>query len=218
MKERTITVKGTGNVSTKPDLVVIEMRLETTEKDHALTLDHATKGLDALRAAITSAGHDGKELKTTSFNIQTKYESYKVLDDWKQRFVGYTCTHGLRLEFDFDMSAIGRTLGAIAVCESAPQFSIRFSVKDPAAVKEQSLESAVSNAAEKARILARAAGVKLGAIAHINYSWGELRLYSETDMKYGRALKDCAAAPMAMDIEPDDINVSDDVTIIWTIE
>jgi uncharacterized protein YggE len=217
MKGRTITVRGTGNVSAKPDIVVIEMSLATTMPDYAKTLDRVTAELDSLRAAIASAGHDGRELKTTSFNIQTKYENYKVKDEWKQRFVGYTCSHGLRLEFGFDMPTLGRTLGAIAECEADPQFDIKFSVKDPSAVKEQLLESAVANAAEKAKILAKAAGVKLGAITHIDYSWGELRLYSDTDMSICDGE---AAAPkaMAINIEPDDIDASDNVTVIWTIE
>jgi hypothetical protein len=217
MNQRTITVKGTGRVSAKPDLVVIEMNLETTKRDYAQTLELATAELDSLRTALVAVGHDDKALKTASFNIQTKYESYKKNDEWKQRFVGYTCTHGLSLEFDLDMPTLGRTLGAITECKAAPRFNIQFSVKDPEAVKEQLLENAVRNAAEKAKILAKAAGVNLGVITHIEYSWGDLRLYSETDMK----VCECeAAAPkdLAMDIEPDDIDASDNVTVVWTIE
>jgi uncharacterized protein YggE len=215
MKERTITVRGTGNVSAKPDLIVIEMKLDTIMPDYAATLETATAEIDALRSALVAAGHDGKELKTTNFNIQTKFEGYKVKDEWKQRFVGYDCSHSLRLEFDFDMPILGKTLGAIATCAVDPQFNIRFTVKNPAAVKELLLESAVVNATEKANILAKSAGVKLGAIKQIDYSWGELRLYSETDMMVCEA-----AAPKAMgiEIEPEDINASDNVTIVWEIE
>ena len=217
MSERTITVKGIGSVSAKPDLIVITMNLETITPDYAQTLDLATAELDALRAALVAVGYDGKSLKTTDFNIQTKYESYKKNDEWKKRFVGYTCTHGLRLELDLDIPMLGKTLGAISDCKAAPKFSIRFSVKDPAAIKEQLLESAVLNASEKAKVLAKAAGVSLGAIKSIDYSWGELHLYSETNLD---VCMTGAAAPKAlnMEIEPNDIDASDSVTVIWTIE
>ncbi len=37
MSERTITVKGIGSVSAKPDLIVITMNLETITPDYAQT-------------------------------------------------------------------------------------------------------------------------------------------------------------------------------------
>lgn len=194
------------------------MNLEATEMDYAATLERATAEIENLRYAIVGTGHDGKALKTTSFNIKTEYERYKQNDEWLQRFVGYNCIHGLKLEFDLDMPTLGKTIAAIAMCEADPQFNIRFSIKDPAAVKEQLLENAVTNATEKAKILAKAAGVKLGAIKNIDYSWGELRLYSKTDMRVCEA----AVAPMSagfdIDVEPDDIDTSDNVTVMWAIE
>jgi uncharacterized protein YggE len=174
--------------------------------------------IDTLREAIVSAGHDGKELKTTSFNISTKYESYKEKDAWKQRFIGYTCSHDLKLEFDLDMTKLGATLGAIAGCDADPNFNIRFSIKDPNAVSEQLLESAVENAKWKAAVLAKAAGVKLGEIQRIDYNWSEVHLFSPTDYQLSDAMVCEEAAPMSMDIEPEDINVSDTATVVWAIE
>jgi uncharacterized protein YggE len=215
MADRIITVRGTGNVSVKPDLTIIEMNLDVTETDYGAALERATSELDVLRAALVSVGHDSKALKTSSFNVNTKYENYKQNDEWKKRFVGYNCAHGLRLEFDFDMPTLGKALCAIAECKADPQFNIKFTVKDPAAVNQQLLESAVTNATEKAKILAKAAGVKLGEIKQIDYSWGELRLYSESDLTVCR---DIASKVSSIEIEPDDIDASDNVTIVWSIE
>jgi len=71
---------------------------------------------------------------------------YQEKDVWKQRFVGYSCTHGLKLEFNLDMRKLGATLGAIAGCDADTEFNVRFSNKDPNAVSEQLLENAVENA------------------------------------------------------------------------
>jgi uncharacterized protein YggE len=79
-------VKGTGSVSAKPDLIGISMNLETTRLDYAETLRMAASEIDLLRVALVRAGHDSMALKTTSFNIQTKYERYKQKDEWKERF------------------------------------------------------------------------------------------------------------------------------------
>ena len=178
-----------------------------------------TEVIDTLRAAIVSAGHDGKELKTTSFNINTKHERYQEKEVWKQRFVGYSCTHGLKLEFDLDMRKLSATLGAIAGCDADPEFNVRFSIKDPNAVSEQLLENAVENAKWKATVLAKAAGVKLGVIQRIDYNWNDVHLYSNTNyMLCESAAAYSADNAMDIDIEPEDINVSDTATVVWAIE
>jgi uncharacterized protein YggE len=195
------------------------MSLEIQERDYADTMNRSAVMLDALRTAIASVGHNGKSLKTTSFNIDTKYESYKdKRDTWQRRFEGYVCSHSLVLEFDLDMKLLAATLAAIAECEAKPEFSIRFSVKDRNAISEQLLISAVENATAKARVLAKAAGVELGEILCIDYSWGELRLFSETEVE--PRMMACMAADSDVgniDIEPEDVDVSDSVTVVWSI-
>jgi len=216
MSNREIVVKGIGKAAATPDLIVLTMKLEVTEPEYDFTIRRATQMLDTLRIAIVSAGHDGKKLKTTSFNINTKFESYKEKGDWKQRFIGYSCVHDLCLEFDLDMPMIGATLGAIARCDANPNFSIKFSIKDPNAVSEQLLTSAVENAKWKASVLATAAGITLGTIQRIEYNWSDIHLYSKTTMN-DSALH-LATEPLGIDIEPEEVNVSDSATVIWAIE
>jgi len=216
--EQRISGKGIGKAAAAPDLIVLNMNLEVCDQDYEKTMLRSSEMLDILRAAVVSSGHDGKELKTTSFNINTEYESYKEKEAWKQRFVGYKCSHGLKLEFDLDKATLGVTLGAIAGCEAKPNFNIKFSIKDPNAVSEQLLESAIKNAKWKAAVLAKAANIKLGAIQRIEYNWSELLLYSQTDYQLCDAMVCEAAAPMAMEIKPEDINVSDTATVVWAIE
>ena len=221
MEKREIVVRGTGKVSASPDLLVIDLNLEVVEPEYDKAMQVATEHLDALRAAIVSAGHDKKSLKTTQFNVNTKYDSYRdKSNNWKQKFIGYCCTHGLRLEFDLDMKRLGVTLGAIADCPARPKFSIKFSVKDPTAVSEQLLQNAIENAKQKANVLTTAAGVKLGEIKRIDYNWSEHHLYSQTEYLLTESAAEYLESPkrLAMDIEPDDIDVSDSVTVIWSME
>ena len=113
------------------------------------------------------------------------------------------------------MKVLSRTIYAVAKCEATPEFSIKFSVKDKNAVSDQLLINAAENARNKADILARASGVRLGELISIDYSWGELHLYSQTEYD---VLYD--AAPMlseSINIEPEDINVKDTVTFVWEI-
>lgn len=70
----------------------------------------------------------------------------------------------------------------------------------------------------KAEILTKASGVTLGELVSIDYNWGELHLYSPTRYEMeADCLMEISAAPTAMDIESDDIDVSDSVTFVWEI-
>ncbi|MHC1731948.1 MAG: SIMPL domain-containing protein [Bacteroidales bacterium] len=216
--KRTITVKGTGNVSVKPDLIVITLNLESQQRDYDKAMKIATESVKALQDAIQSVGFDKKDLKTTNFNIRTHYENYRDKDNnYKSKFDGYICEQGLKLEFEFDTTVMSKVLTTIAKAPTDPQLNIQFSVKDKAAVSEGLLISATENAKRKAEILAKASGVTLGDLINIDYNWGELHLYSQTryDMEEKCMEMSSSCAP---DIEPDDIDVSDTVSFVWEIK
>jgi Uncharacterized conserved protein len=216
MSDRTIIVKGMGNVRVNPDLIIITMNLTSTRFDYSQALERSAIKLESLRTALISIGYEGKSLKTLDFKIKAEYDSYKdSTGNWKQKFTGYSCSHDLKLEFDFDMRRLDETLNAISSSVSPSDLQISFSVKDKNAVQTDLLESAVSNATDKAIILAKASGVTLGAIRHIDYSWSELRLYSNT-LYEKKEFLECRHA--SLEIEPEEIEAKDTVTMIWEIQ
>ena len=111
-------------------------------------------------------------------------------------------------------------LYALAACPVRPEFQISFTVKDPEFAKNLLLGKAVADAKEKAAVLSGAAGVALKEIQSIDYSWGEID-FEYRPMNGALLAEKCLAEPMDasydMDIEPDDIEASDTVTVIWEI-
>ena len=216
---RTITIKGIGKLSLKPDQTVVSPTLKTVRADYDKAMDEAAKHLEQLRSAIAEIGFTKDDLKTTSFDVGTEYENERDKNgNYQQIFVGYRVTHGLKLEFDFDSQRLSKVLGAIAVCIAEPELNVQFTVKDKEAVDAALLQSACANAKAKAEILTKASGVTLGELVSIDYNWSELHLYSLTHYEMDPpCMARASAAPTAMDIEPDDIDVSDSVTFVWEI-
>ena len=217
---RTITVKGMGRVTTAPDYVVISMSLEAHEQDYEATMELAAKKIEQLNASLEEIGFEKKTVKTTNFNVRTDYERVKDRNgNYKSVFNGYICSHRLKVEFDFDTKRLAQTLYAISRCLAQPELSISFTVKDPSAVNKELLKSATINAKEKAQILCEASGVELGQLLTIDYNWGELNIVSHTDYMLEEK---CMAMPVGgladIDIEPDDIDVSDTATFVWEIK
>ena len=117
----------------------------------------------------------------------------------------------MKVEFDSDSHRLGRILYALAHCPAKPEFRLSYTVKDPESSKNELLGKAVTDAKEKASVLTKAAGVSLKDIQSIDYSWGEI----DFEIRPMNRM-DCLAAPKAiegesydLDIEPDDIEVSD---------
>lgn len=75
----------------------------------------------------------------------------------------------------------------------------------------------MADSKEKAKVLAEAAGVTLGDIVTIDYSWGELEIVSRPVERCMMSAANGAVDSYAMDIEPDDIDVTDTVTVVWEI-
>lgn len=74
---KTITVKGVGKASVKPDLIVISMRLETEDKEYTTTTLAAAQRIDALNKSLEEIGFGKDALKTTDFSVRTVYESVR---------------------------------------------------------------------------------------------------------------------------------------------
>ena len=79
----------------------------------------------------------------------------------------------------------------------------------------------IEDSIQKAQVLTTAANVKLGEIQAIDYSWGEIDFVTKplNEMRLMECTECEMSAPGAydIDIEADDINVTDTATVIWEI-
>ena len=218
---RTIRVTGKGQIKVKPDMTRITITLSGLYKDYGETLRRSSDDTEALKDVLSCFGFARSDLKTLSFRVDTEYENYRDgNNDYMRRFVGYRFNHVTKVEFASDNDRLGRVLYALAACPVRPEFQISFTVKDPESAKNLLLGKAVADAKEKAAVLSGAAGVALKEIQSIDYSWGEID-FEYRPMNGALLAEKCLAEPMDarydMDIEPDDIEASDTVTVIWEI-
>ncbi len=222
-KMRTIRVTGKGQIRIRPDVTRITLTAEGVYRDYSETLRKSTENTELLKDLLSKFGFERSDLKTLNFGVDTEYESYKENDTYKHRFVGYRFRHMMKVEFDSDNHRLGRILYALAHCPAEPEFRLSYTVKDPESAKNELLGKAVTDAKEKASVLTRAAGVALKDIQSIDYSWDEIdfevRPMNRTLMEEGGLSSPTGAANESYDlnIEPDDIEVSDTVTVVWEI-
>lgn len=217
---RTIRVTGKGQVKLKPDMTRIYVTLSGLYKEYAETLKRSSEDTDKLKELLAGYGFDRQDLKTLSFDVNTEYEGYQEDGVWKQQFAGYRFNHALKVEFESDNELLGKILYGLANSDLNPEIRLGYTVRDKEAAKNELLGKAVQDAGEKAKVLTAAAGVTLKDIRTIDYSWGEVdfEISPMRNMMMAKAAVVDGAMEYSMDIEPDDIQVSDNVTVVWEIE
>ncbi len=215
---KTIRITGKGKIKVHPDTTRLTITLERTCKEYDKTLKRSAEMTEELKNLFENFGFEKSDLKTISFNIDTEYESYKENDVYKQRFEGYSFRHVLKIEFDSDNKLLGKILYALSHSPVCPEFKISYTVKNPEKAKNELLENAVQDAKEKAEVLTKAAGVQLKEIQNIDYSWGEVQFESRPILMEEN-LETCESKNESydLDIEPDDIDAQDTVTVVWEI-
>lgn len=216
---RTITVKGVGTASTKPDLTVISLSITEKNAEYVGAINGANERIEKLQKAVAAVGFAKEDLKTLSFNARINYENYRDKDgSYKQKFAGYVCDYSLKLSMDLDNKRLSETLTAIANSGADAEQSIAFTVKNPEKVSAQLLKSATENAREKAEVLCAASGVTLGELVNIDYSWNDISIHSPS--VYSEQLRGVGAVAKAAmpEFEPEDIKSSDSATFVWEIK
>ncbi len=217
---REMRVTGRGRISVKPDRIRLMLTLSDVKKDYDKALKEASAKSAELQKAFCGCGFSEEDLKTVNFSVDAEYTGYSDKDgNWKQRFVGYRFNQMLKIEFPLDDDKLGQILYALAKSGVKSEFRIQYTVSNPEACRNELLGKAVSDAKEKAAILAEASGVKLGAIQAIDYSFGTMEIYSEPvnfrSMKVAESC--CEDSAYGMNIVADDIQLDDNVTVSFEI-
>jgi uncharacterized protein YggE len=207
----TISVKGVGNVTVPPDITVIAFNMSAISRVYEHSVNELNERVEALRGALADVGVEPRELKTTRFGVDAEHE----YENNRREFKGWKAQHTLRLELPVDRETLNRVLGAVTSADTESQLTVRFEVRDKAALRTRVLEDATRTARANAEAIASAAGCRLGNVIKITYGWSEVR-FGSVDYELDRSLA-TASALAAPDIEPEDVDANDSVTVVWEL-
>jgi hypothetical protein len=210
MDEPKISVKGVGSVSRPPDTTVVSFAMVGRSREYGQAVQELNERVAELRGRLDGAGVDPKRLKTTHFGVEAEYRTVEK----KQVFWGWRARHGLRIELPVDRDLLNKALEAVATSSTEAEFAVGFEVKDRAGLREAVLADAMKTARRNADAIVSAAGCRLGKVLTIEYHWSEIRFGSFEHRMSRGIMADACAAP---DIEPEDVDAEDSVTVVWEL-
>ena len=208
---RSLKVQGKGRVSTEPDMVTLSFDVEVEVLDYEECLRALNTRAEDLRQSMVASGLDKTHLKTSSFSVRVKTQ-YK---EDQYIFAGYSASHRMQIELPLDKALLNKVLRHVAQGHSGAEINLTFSVKDKDSLRKRVLTQAVQAAKENAETLASAAGLNLGKLMQMDYGWAEMRIYD----REATFLCESMASPedYNADIDPEDVSVEDNVTLVYEI-
>ncbi len=218
---RTITIKGGGKSTKRPDLIILKISIEITDDEFDVALNSMTDLINNLNDSLENIGFSKNDLKTISYDIERNYDYVKkgiINKEYENKFAGYEISKELKLEFDFDTTILSNVLNSLNEFSEYLDFELIFSVKDKDLMKKEVLINATKNAKFNAEILAEASEAKLGQLLKIEYEWDDTDFKSNTQL-YGfeGCIRRSAVLINQTDIVPEDIEITDVVTFVWEL-
>jgi uncharacterized protein YggE len=199
---RTITVQGTGIVTTVPDEAQFSFGVSTTASTARAALTRNAARMNKLIAALKTAGIAPADLQTAEISLSpnTNENGSKVLS-----FTASDSVTAKTKQIAKAGAIVDAAVGAGANLVSGPSLG----PSDQSALQRRALQAAVADARAKALAIAQAAHVRLGAVQTVSES-------SSTPITFAQAPKAAAAAP-STPVEPGSVQVEEDVTATFAI-
>lgn len=216
--ERTITVTGRGSIHVVPDVTRLEITMKGVFDSYKTAYEKAKDNAAWLVKILEYNDLNGKLEKTKSLDISDHMiKEYDEDGDFiGMKADGYDLYQQVKIDLGMDNVLLNKIIRGVGKFIENAQINIGYTVRDPRPSQLKMLERAVKDAAEKAGIMAKAAGCALGEVSSINYSHDDVHVYSQERNIHSNS-EAMSCSPESLDITPDDLVVSDDVTVVWTL-
>ena len=168
-----IWVTGKGSIDVQPDLVLLNVGVETNGETVAEAMGQAGKSMDSIVKFIKSKGLEDKDMQTKSFNIYPRYEYPEITGPSsrvrKQVLVGYIVNNSVIIKVR-NIDNLGVLIdGVTEVGENSIRVNgIEFTRDDIEPFMDDLRKGAVENAIDKANQFAKFSGVSLGGLIHLS--------------------------------------------------
>ena len=202
----TITVTGSATVNVVPDMATITLGVTTMGDTAAQAMAANNEAVSAVIARLIAAKVADREMQTSNLSINPNWVSNASGDG--QVIKGYVASNMLTVRIKA-LETTGAVLDA-AITDGANTLNgLTFGMQDQRPTEDEARKEAVADAVARARILADAAGAKLGAIQSISEGGasgpGPLPMFKTMD---------AVAVPVAAG----EVGISASVTIVWALK
>ncbi len=204
-----IWVTGEGKATAVPDIATLTLGVQAQESTVAQAQAETATAMNAIVNELKSAGVADKDIQTQQFSIIPVYVTNKTTGE--QTLAGYRVTNTVAAKIRHVADAGSIIDAAVGAGGNYTTIQgISFTVSDPAPYQKTARQAAMADAQSKAKTLADAANVNLGAPTLISESGGVVPV----------TVAPVPAAPSTppTSISPGETTITVDVQVVYSIK
>lgn len=166
-----ITVAATGEVQSKPDMATIGTGIETQAPTAREAMAQNAAKMEKLVSAMVKAGIERKYIRTSSINLNARYDYSTSREGQPPRFLGYQASNQVQVEIR-DLDRVGELIDTMVANGANNLNGPSFGFKDDAALLMQARGKALKAAKERADYYAAQAGYRTVRLVSITEGGG----------------------------------------------
>lgn len=220
MEVSKISLQGKGAIHVVPDITRITISINHHGKTYKDVYTKGKENSEWVRKILEFNKKPGNLAKSIFFdvsehtvNVYDDEGSGEIVDVVKD---GFDLCQRIKIDIPIDNVLVNNIVRGVGKFIPNAQVQIGFTLQDPRPSQLKMLKRAVSDAKEKAVIMAEAAGAKLGKVLEINYNFSHIETYSQARNIHSTE-EAKASTPDALDITPDDMVISDRVDVVFEL-
>lgn len=207
----TISITGYAEVSAKPDVAQITISVLSENRDLGVATEDNNTKTNAIVSFLKENGIEDKDIKTSTYNINPRYEYYS---DYRNRYLaGYEVTQSLVVKIR-NLDSVGEIIAGSSERGSNDISSLSFIIDNDEALKAQAKKQAIDDAKLKASELAKDLGISLSEIV----GFYENNYYSTPQISYAKVEMAKSLDSSTPSIEAGENTITASITITYKIK
>ena len=213
-----ISVQGKGAIHVVPDVTRLEVIIEQWFSDYGKAFAQAKENSSWMVKILEYNKKPGSLAKTVKFNIEDFTENEYDDDDHyiRKKKNGFVLEHGIKIDLPIDNYLVNCIVRGVGKFIPSAQINIGYTLQDERPSQLKMLARAVSDARDKAKIMAEAGGCILGKVVSIDYHHQNIHVMSQARNIHSNT-EAKASTPGSLDITPDDLVISDTVDVTFEL-
>ncbi len=158
-----LTLSASGDVRATPDMATINFAVVTQGATASDAMKANNVRMNAVMAALKSAGIAAKDIQTSSLNLNPQYV---YADGQSPKLTGYQAQNQITVRVN-DLSQTGPVIDTVIKAGINQVDSITFGLKDDQTAMDTARQTAIANLMKRANLYAAATGQKVKRIVSI---------------------------------------------------
>ncbi len=204
----TIAVTGEGQVEAAPDMATVSLGVQTDADTAAAAMAENSAKLAAVIERLKAAGIEPRDIQTSGLSLGPRYD-YGKQDGTPPTVTGYTASNMVTVRVRA-LDNVGAVLDDVVSGGANTLNGLSFGLADDRPLMDEARNEAVADAAARAALYAKAAGVTLGRVMMIAEAGG----YAPPRPM---AMEAGFAKASDMPVAPGELTISASVSVVYEI-